>query len=383
MCSGSTIPCGCGCSSGLGLVANSKRSIKSGSEYDKYFQLSGVTGTERQVAHGTQKRSLAEMEKIVKRTLHQTRAIAPKLKGTALITTLSKIWHFVYDHIQYTLDKDDREQLREPARTWRDRAHGVDCDCYSIFISSILHNLGIPHAFRMTKYGGDWQHVYIVVPKDGKKTSLEHRHQYYVVDPVVDSFNYEVPFTEKHDRFMSKMPITVLSGFGQTCTTKELVPKTLDYIPAKQVYLEGKVVTEQLLSEMRVPYTVTRVDGQPTIQLNADGEPVKLPTIITRDEAEVIKTAVQPVQNPGLPSEPGEILTTTDTKKAGIGNGWIIALAVTAIGFVVLSANKPGKGLSGAPKASGKKKKSPTRKPAKRKKTVSRKPKKKVPRISI
>lgn len=33
------------------------------------------------------------------------------------------------------------EHLRRPARSWQERSAGVDCDCMSIFASSVLTNL--------------------------------------------------------------------------------------------------------------------------------------------------------------------------------------------------------------------------------------------------
>ena len=113
-------------------------------------------------------------------------------------STVSDCWFaVVFSHLQYKPDDPVNEELRRPKRAWADRVTGVDCDCYSIFIGSILSNLNIPFALRMVKINNKpyFQHVYVVVPKSGKRNELESRSSYFVVDPVLDTFNEEHPFT--------------------------------------------------------------------------------------------------------------------------------------------------------------------------------------------
>src|SRR5690554_3560872 len=116
----------------LGLVANRKRSIRNGNEYNKYFDLTEVQGNEVELMpDGSVYDTLRHMQKIVRATLHQTKRIAPKLKGSTREATARNIYNFLYNHVQYRKDNPLREQLRTPARTWKDRAAGVDCDCYA------------------------------------------------------------------------------------------------------------------------------------------------------------------------------------------------------------------------------------------------------------
>ncbi len=196
---------------GLGVVASSKRVLKDGTMYNKYF-----APPKRQDKYltyaGNTNDTIEFMSEIIKSTLVDTKKIAPVLRGKDLRSTLSNIFSFVFDHIQYKPDDPQNEELRRPVRAWGDRRVGVDCDCYSIFIGSILSNLNIPFALRMVKIGGKpyFQHVYVVVPKNGKQTSLSSSTGYYTVDPVLDTFNEEHPFTGKYDLFMQ--PIKYLNG---------------------------------------------------------------------------------------------------------------------------------------------------------------------------
>jgi hypothetical protein len=126
------------------------------------------------------------MTGVVLKYLDDTARLAPILRRKSLESTCRAVWDFVYRHIQYKLDKKGVEQLRRPARTWQERKTGVYCDCMSIFVSSVLTNLQIPHSFRVTRYSQDhWQHVYVAVP-DG-------RGKEYIIDGVVSRFNYEKP----------------------------------------------------------------------------------------------------------------------------------------------------------------------------------------------
>jgi len=191
------------------MEANKRRNIQSGEQYDHLFPSADGTNTtirhQANVSH-----TVAFIPKVVHQTLHQTEKISRLLKGSSLEETCSNIWHFVYRHINYKKDEEGYEQIRSPARSWHDRKKGVDCDCYSVFISSILTNLGIDHKLRITKYHRDYfQHIYPIVPTN---------HVYITIDCVTDKFNYEVPYSEKKDY---PMDLQYLSGLDDTPAYEE------------------------------------------------------------------------------------------------------------------------------------------------------------------
>ena len=183
------------------MEANKRRHIKSGKEYDHMFPIAeGNNSTIRKNANVYH--TVAFIPKVVNETLDQTKQLAEQLKANSTYESCKNIWHFVYEHINYKKDATGYEQIRSPARAWHDRFTGVDCDCYSVFISSILSNLGISHTLRITKYHRDYfQHIYPVVP---------FQNGYITMDCVTDRFNYEVPFSEKKDY---PMDLQYLSGF--------------------------------------------------------------------------------------------------------------------------------------------------------------------------
>ena len=188
-------------------VTSGYRAIKDGSRYNSYFP----PPDERDrviIKDGEVTDTVELMEKVVWKYLDDTKRIAPLLRRPSTHETCKAIWEFIYGYVQYKLDKRGLEQLRRPARSWAERATGVDCDCMSIFASSILTNLKIPHKFRITKYSQDsWQHVYVIVPTTGAN-------KYCVIDAVVSEFNYEKKYTDKmdYDMNLKGINVAVLSG---------------------------------------------------------------------------------------------------------------------------------------------------------------------------
>lgn len=188
-------------------VTSGYRAIKDGSRYNSYFPPPDER--DRVIINDGEVTDTVElMEKVVWKYLDDTKRIAPLLRRPSTHETCQAIWEFIHNFIQYKLDQRGLEQLRRPARSWAERATGVDCDCMSIFTSSILTNLKIPHSFRITKYSQDsWQHVYVIVPIAGANN-------YCVIDAVVSEFNYEKKYTDKMDYPMNLkgINVAVLSG---------------------------------------------------------------------------------------------------------------------------------------------------------------------------
>ncbi len=188
-----------------------RRRISEGTQYDSFFpKVSGGYDTVSEEA-GVED-TLKLMQKTIPQTLWHTERIAQYLKGKSLAETCGNIWDFVYSHIQYNKDEKGKEQIRSPARAWADRKTGVDCDCYTEFISSILCNLGIPHKLRIAAYDPEtgWQHIYPVVPKDGRTDyPLTDRKRYIVIDCVKDAYDDEQIFIDFKDY---QMKLQYLNG---------------------------------------------------------------------------------------------------------------------------------------------------------------------------
>jgi hypothetical protein len=182
-------------------------------------------------------REILETDKL---SAQDTLNFAPYLRGKDLLDTLSKVWHFVKGNIKYRLDPIGLQYVKTPSRTWSDKF--ADCKSYSIFIASLLKNLGIPFKYRFTSYliAGDYTHVYVVVPVSGNDI---------IVDCVMPAFNAQKPFVRKKDYDMTQ--IIRLSGIGQM-TTKiiDLGPKHLGEITEGEMDL--LLARDRLLTEKQI-----------------------------------------------------------------------------------------------------------------------------------
>jgi len=237
------------------MIAKTKRHIKPGYEYDQLFPAS-VNNNETIRRNANVYHTVQFIPKVVQETLPQTKKIAQRLKGNTVYDTCKNIWHFVYQHINYKKDEEGFEQIRSPSRTWHDRKQGVDCDCYSVFISSILTNLGIPHILRITKYNRDYfQHIYPIVPTGNKHITL---------DCVTDQFNYEVPYSAKKDYPMDLQYLNGFDGDGMEELGKIFKKKMAKKSPVNTATLTpAKKAVPSLIQKLRAKKTAA-VTPSPT-----------------------------------------------------------------------------------------------------------------------
>jgi hypothetical protein len=129
----------------------------------------------------------------VRRDSWQVRRFVQHLRNTHSSTReqLKACFDFIMRYIAYAEDKAGTDQLKSPARLVADQIG--DCDCYTVFLSSCMLELGVPHVVRMTGYhntGADFSHVYVVAEVAGERITL---------DPVMERFNAEYPFRNKLD----------------------------------------------------------------------------------------------------------------------------------------------------------------------------------------
>jgi len=189
------------------------RHIKNGDQFNYLFPL--PKGENVHVKTNALLEDTIElMQKSINQTLEDTAALAAMLSSQDPKQTCLNIWKFTFHHIQYKEDKKGTEQVRRPARTWADRKRGVDCDCLSVFIGSILTNLNIPFSLRLTRYNEPhFEHVYPVAHLENEDI---------ILDAVVHAFNYEIGYTEKKDIAMN---LEYLNGINDD---DQLVNQILD-----------------------------------------------------------------------------------------------------------------------------------------------------------
>ncbi len=177
-------------------MESGKRYILSGKEFEQF--IDEPTGINESIKrNSTLKDTVQFLPEAIKKTYLQASRMANQLQGETIYETCKEIWNWAYKHIQYHKDEPNKEQIRSFRRSFYDRVRGVDCDDFTVLISSLLTCLNIKHILRVAKYNVEngFQHIYPVVPIGNGN--------YITVDCVVDKFNYEVPFINKIDTPMN------------------------------------------------------------------------------------------------------------------------------------------------------------------------------------
>lgn len=213
---------------GLGLTTATHRTLKDITPYLRYFPV--PSGQDEPYNKGEYIRTGKVLELIdqkVRKYRTDTAKFAREIisKGVSPQTAQGvkeicrRLYQWLIDHVQYKQDRAGREELRRPARVVKEVRNGVDCDCFSYFISTVLTNLSIPHHLRIIAVGKAtaYHHIYVIVPHNtGSLQPYRDKHKYTVVDPVLDTFDAEPDhITAYHDYPMTNFT-TSLQGIPLT-----------------------------------------------------------------------------------------------------------------------------------------------------------------------
>lgn len=113
-----------------------------------------------------------------------TARFAQMLRGKTDERTLYNVWRFVRRNIRYIRDTPGHEVIKSPMRTWQDRFG--DCKSHSVFVGSLLKNLGYRYFYRVAFYDRrhpEQGHIYAIAQLPGGRE--------IIVDSVNDAFNDE------------------------------------------------------------------------------------------------------------------------------------------------------------------------------------------------
>ncbi len=271
---------------GLGYspVSAIERPINDCSKFDKYFKK--PQGKTKTVSDSIEAENTVDlMIKVIKKDAHLIKDFSERFRAKTVKETSKKIFDFVYNCLKYNIEKG--EQLKNPlvsydlaqrkAREFYKQNgyyhpdYSVDCDDISIFIGSILYNLGIPFNLRLAGYSApnSYQHVYIV--------AVDHDGSEIIIDPVYWKFNEEktpvakkdIPFAGYEDYFSYSGGVTYLYGtdeLGDFWSYAKAAYKPLMYVvapwtaaidAAKQIHKEKKkenyAKVNEKLTEKRPP----------------------------------------------------------------------------------------------------------------------------------
>ncbi len=213
---------------GLGLVASGKREINTGNQFDKYYPIRNPQ--EVTLGRGNSYDTLQFMVQKIQNDHKEATKIATKLYHPNLAQFTKNIFDHIFHNFQYKPDPRNREQVKGVAGSYARRKSGIDCDDMAFLIGTILYNKGIPFALRKisNNASGDFTHVYVVVPKR-PGLPLNRRENYYVIDPVVDTFDFEYPknrVPKYYDEVLVNKKLSTMKGFEcDSCTMQGIEDK--------------------------------------------------------------------------------------------------------------------------------------------------------------
>jgi hypothetical protein len=175
----------------MGYVSQSNKTIIDASKYAHLYPKSD--GVDLFEQYGEPKDTVSLILDNVAKFSYQTKGISQALRGGNVDQTCRNLWDYYYNHFQYKEDESGKEQVRTPARSFADRAQGIDCDCFAQSILCNLSNLGIKGHLRIIKRHGEdnYTHIYVVVNHNGKEI---------IIDPVMDVYDKEPSgITDQYD----------------------------------------------------------------------------------------------------------------------------------------------------------------------------------------
>ena len=167
------------------------------SNYDAFFKPATNKNSLKGWGLNDTKKLIAD---ICRNHYKECAAIAKHLKAETKLQSAFNLWHWLHHNVRYEYDREGREEVRTPSRTWADRHRGVDCDCLSVFAWCVLKCMGYNPAFELAAFRNKPAYSHIYINLDG-----------IVVDRVWFVFNSRPPGVTKTELFK----VGMLDNLGQ------------------------------------------------------------------------------------------------------------------------------------------------------------------------
>lgn len=177
------------------------------------------------------------LQEVLESDHDDTEAFAKLFPST--IGGLRMLFDFVDANFQYIEDPDFNQWVQTPSFLWYTKRG--DCKSFTVFISSILRNMGLPHKIRYVSYGGSkYTHVYPVAILKGREIPID------VVWKKQEGGTFG---REKHYTIKKDYPVEGLYKLGTTDSTDihEYIGNVEDAI--QQMELALSEVSDSIISE--------------------------------------------------------------------------------------------------------------------------------------
>ncbi|WP_272152174.1 hypothetical protein [Tenacibaculum aiptasiae] len=222
-----------------------RRNVKTHTKYDRYFTFTPCKST--YLGNYTTTGGLQQMVELALKYKDFSREISKVLKGRNLEETVANIHQFIYEHVQYNADYIDQE-LKSPSCTWSSRFEGTDCKSQSLFASTILLCLNIPHSFRKVRQKTQpqrWSHVYVSIPTG---------FQTLIIDPTKRE-NTEVEYIQKEDMQVTEARLPYFGMHGELPSVPSSGAETIsnfrNFLADLNKLGVSKTVTQRIEREVR------------------------------------------------------------------------------------------------------------------------------------
>ena len=248
-------------------------------QLNNYDHLFGKAGFNFPSENGGLEDTLIKINEVINTYKYQSAAIAAHLKANTREQSVFNLWHFCTTNIAYKLDKIGFEQLRTPNRAWQDRFTGIDCDCFAIFCSCCLLQMGYKPKLAVVAFNNSNQFGHIYVCMDSQLKGAPYNLGNHnggaisggiVCDPVLRTiFN-------KHPKGITKakildMNIDVLNGtndngivgFGAIVSADSVTQKMIDHQDRLKLLVQAGQKIVNYNKEMRKLQFMILMNGHP------------------------------------------------------------------------------------------------------------------------
>lgn len=179
----------------------------------------------------------SDIIELVQNVLEDDRDDTEGLAKTIPVNRRGLRWLFnhVDNRITYNEDPQFNQWVQTPSYLYHKTREG-DCKSYTVFISSVLYNMGVPHYIRYTAYGTkDFRHVYPVAILNGREIPMD------VVWKVQEGgrFGKEKSFTKKKDFYVDG-----LYKLGTTKAAQQSAQSTISQLEAVLADIPDSIITD-------------------------------------------------------------------------------------------------------------------------------------------
>lgn len=171
---------------------------------------------------------IREVQEVLRTDRDDTAEFSKDIPRT--IDGLKMLFDFVFSHFTYVEDPDNNQWVQTPSFLAYTRRG--DCKSFTVFISSVLQNMGISHIIRYVAYPGSRaiKHVYPVAILDGREVPMDVVWAKQEGGP----FGREKKYSYKKDfkvEGLYKLGTTAQEYVGQVQTTLEELQSAMADIP--------------------------------------------------------------------------------------------------------------------------------------------------------